>query len=75
MYGISVGPAMILPKVFDFSIHNRMMDIGGGSGVYPIQVAKSNPDISAVVMDLEPVCNVAFQYIIDYDLQDRIRPR
>ena len=29
MYGISVGPAMMLPKVFDFSIHNRMMDFGG----------------------------------------------
>ena len=48
-----------------------MMDFGGGSGVYSIQLAKSNPDIPAVVMDLEPVCNVASQYIRDYDLQDR----
>ena len=75
MYGISVGPAMMLPKVFDFSIHNRMMDFGGGSGVYSIQLAKSNPDIPAVVMDLEPVCNVASQYIRDYDLQDGIQTK
>src|SRR5919198_2471150 len=31
MYGVSVGPAMALAKVFDFSGYSKMMDIGGGS--------------------------------------------
>lgn len=30
MYGVSVGPAIALSKVFDFSKYRRMMDIGGG---------------------------------------------
>jgi len=47
MYGVSVGPAMALGKVFDFSNSKKMMDIGGGSGVYPIEVVKQNPNTSA----------------------------
>ena len=38
MYGISIGPAMALAKNVDFSNHKKMMDIGGGSGVYAIMV-------------------------------------
>jgi hypothetical protein len=37
MFGISVGPALALTKVFDFSKYHKMMDIGGGgSGVCAI---------------------------------------
>lgn len=68
MYGISVGPAIMPPKGFEFSRYNKMIDIGGGSGVYSNQAAKSNPNMSAVVMDLQRVCNVAPQYIRDYNL-------
>jgi len=31
MYGISVGPAVALAKIFDFSSYNKLMDVGGGS--------------------------------------------
>ena len=49
MYGISVGPAMALAKRVDFSKYKRIMDIGGGSGVYAIQVVVNNPgNMSAV---------------------------
>ena len=53
MHGVSIGPAMQLPKEYDFSKHSRMMDIGGGSGVYAIQVVKANPHMKATVLDLE----------------------
>jgi 3-hydroxy-5-methyl-1-naphthoate 3-O-methyltransferase len=56
MYGISVGPVIALTKVFDFSKFKRMMDIGGGSGVYAIQVVKKYPNMTATVLDLKPVC-------------------
>jgi hypothetical protein len=29
MHGVSIGPAIQLPKVYDFSKHSRMIDIGG----------------------------------------------
>jgi hypothetical protein len=75
MHGVSIGPAMQLPKAYDFSKHRRMMDIGGGSGVYAIQVVKSNPHMAATIIDLEPVCQVAEQYIKTYNLQDKINTR
>ena len=72
MYGVSVGPAMALAKVFDFSSYNKLMDIGGGSGVHAIEVVKQNPNMSAVVLELEPACRVADQYIKRFNLQDKI---
>lgn len=72
MYGVSVGPAMALAKLFDFSNYKKMMDIGGGSGVYPIEVVKQNPNMSAVMLDLGPACRVADQYIKQFNLQDKI---
>lgn len=73
MYGISVGPAMALAKAFDFTKHSKMMDIGGGAGVYCIEVVKAHPSMSAVVFDLEPVCEVAEEYISKANLQDKIK--
>jgi predicted O-methyltransferase YrrM len=74
MYGISIGPAMALAKNVDFSKHKKMMDIGGGSGVYAIQVVANSPtNMSAVVLDSKPVCQVADGYIKQYNLQDKVQ--
>jgi 3-hydroxy-5-methyl-1-naphthoate 3-O-methyltransferase len=75
MHGVSIGPAMQLPRMYDFSKHRRMMDIGGGSGVYAIQVVKANPHMIATVLDLEPVCQVAEQYIKIHNLQDKVKTK
>jgi tRNA A22 N-methylase len=75
MYGISVGPAIALTKAFDFSKYNKMMDIGGGPGVYAIYVVKDNPNMTATVLDLEPVCQVANQYITQFNLDDKIQTK
>jgi hypothetical protein len=72
MYGISVGPAMALAKTFDFGRYSRMMDIGG-AGVYCIEVVKAHPNMSATVFDLQPVCEVADEYIAKANLQNKIR--
>ncbi len=74
MYGISVGPAMALAKKVDFSNHKKMMDIGGGSGVYAIQVVVNNPsNMSAIVLDSNPVCQVANEYIQQFNLQNKVQ--
>jgi tRNA A58 N-methylase Trm61 len=74
MYGVSIGPAMALAKNVDFSNHKKMMDIGGGSGVYAIQVVANSPNnMSAVVLDSKPVCQVADEYIKQYNLQNKVQ--
>lgn len=69
MYGISVGLAMALAKVFDFSSYSKLMDIGGGPGVYAIEVVKQNPNMSAIVLELQPTCIIADQYIKRFNLE------
>jgi hypothetical protein len=75
MFGLSIGPAIALNKVFDFSKYKKIMDIGGGSGVYSIQIVKHNPNMSAIVLDLEPVCQIANQYIKQFNLQQKINTK
>jgi len=75
MYGVSVGPAMALTRIFDFSNYKKMMDIGGGSGVYAIEVVKENPKMFATVLDLGPACAVANQYIKQFSLENRIQTK
>jgi methylase of polypeptide subunit release factors len=75
MHGVSFGPAIQLPKVYDFSKHSRMIDIGGGSGIYAVQVVKANPHMTATILDLEAVCQVAEQYIKSYNLEDKIKTK
>jgi len=73
MHGVSIGPAMALAKAFDFSKYKSMIDIGGGSGAYSINVAKEYPNMSATVADLGPVCKVAEVYIAQYGLSGRVK--
>ncbi|UVS67882.1 acetylserotonin O-methyltransferase [Nitrososphaera viennensis] len=73
MHATSVGPAMALARTFDFSRGKRMLDVGGGSGVYALQVAKENPQLQATVADLAPVCKVAYEYISRYGLAGRVK--
>lgn len=73
MYGVSVGPAMALAKAFDFSKYHKLVDVGGGSGVYAIKIAQANPGISALIVDLPSVCQVADEYIRRFNLQDRVK--
>lgn len=70
MHGVSIAPAVALSKNVDFSDHKKMMDIGGGSGVYAIEVVANSPNnMSAVVLDSKPVCEVADGYI---SLQNKV---
>jgi len=73
MYGVSVGPAVALAKAFDFSKYHTLVDVGGGSGVYAIKIAQANPGISATIVDLPSVCDVASEYIRRFNLQDRVK--
>lgn len=53
----------------------RMLDIGGGSGVYSIAFAKANPALRAEVLDLEPVTRIAQRHIRAEGLESRVSTR
>lgn len=48
---------------FDFSRYRRMLDIGGNSGEFVLQICKKHPDISATVLDLPLVCDIGSEHV------------
>ncbi len=53
----------------------RLLDVGGGSGAYSIAFAQANPNLSADILDLEPVTAIARRHIDAAGLGDRVRTR
>ncbi|MCZ7561597.1 MAG: acetylserotonin O-methyltransferase [Burkholderiaceae bacterium] len=71
-YSIGTGAARRFTKRVDLSGRRRLLDLGGGSGAYSIQAVKMYPQLSAIVLDLPPVTEVAKEYIRDANVEDRV---
>jgi hypothetical protein len=48
-----------------------LLDVGGGSGVFSIEIAKANPQLSATILEIDTMC-VAAQAYIDKAGADRV---
>lgn len=74
MHSISITSALFWPTIMDFSEHRVMLDIGGGSGAHSIGAALRLPNLQkALILDFSQVCEVAEEYIAQYNLQDRVK--
>jgi len=56
----------------DFSRYRRMLDIGGNSGEFVLQICKKHPEISATVLDLPLVCDIGAEHVRNEPEADRI---
>jgi 3-hydroxy-5-methyl-1-naphthoate 3-O-methyltransferase len=56
-----------------FADAKRVLDVGGGSGVFSIEIAKACPALTATVMEIAAVCNEAGHYIAAAAVADRVR--
>jgi acetylserotonin N-methyltransferase len=61
-----------LADMVDLSRCKQLLDIGGGSGVMTIALAKKYRGFKATILDIEPVCRTARKIIRNNQLQDRI---
>ncbi len=57
----------------DFGPHRRMLDIGGNSGEFVLQICKAHPTLAAEVFDLPVVCEIGRQHIAREAEANRIR--
>lgn len=64
--------APVLAERFSLKGAKRLLDVGGGTGLYSIGLLKANPDLRAVVWDREPVLNVAREMGQKYGVLDRL---
>ncbi len=64
--------AKALAKYLDLSRRQALLDVGGGSGVMSIALAKKNPRLRATILDIKPVCKVAARIIRRAGLGKRV---
>lgn len=63
MHAHSVVPAMGAARTHVFDGVKRLLDVGGGSGVFAIAVAEGRPQMQATVLDITGMCVAAQDYI------------
>ena len=73
MHALSLIPARQLARRYDFSGHRHLLDVGGGSGVYAIEVVRRYPQLRATVFERPIACEVANEFIRQAGLQGRIQ--
>jgi SAM-dependent methyltransferase len=72
MHSMAGATAGALAEVYDFSQHRRLLDVGGGSGGFPIRLCQRTPGLTAAVYELPHVCSIVAEKVKAAGLQDRI---
>jgi ubiquinone/menaquinone biosynthesis C-methylase UbiE len=63
MHNNAKGTARFLSSLPIWEDCSRLVDVGGGSGVYCITLAERFPHLHATLIDFPPVCKVARKYV------------
>ncbi|MEE4295886.1 MAG: methyltransferase, partial [Wenzhouxiangella sp.] len=58
-------------EAYRFDRHKRLLDVGGGAGVFAAAALSSHPSLSACVFDLPAVCELARNRFVELGLEDR----
>jgi SAM-dependent methyltransferase len=66
------GSADLLAKALDLPGARRMLDVGGGSGIYSMAFCRANAELSAVVLDLPQVTPLTRSYVAAEGLSGRV---
>ena len=73
MHSLSTFTARALGEAVDLSPYRRLLDVGGGSGAYDIELCKRYPQLQGTVHDLPFVTEIAARKIEEAGLSDRIQ--
>jgi 3-hydroxy-5-methyl-1-naphthoate 3-O-methyltransferase len=72
MHSLSIFTARALGEAVDFNGFRKLLDVGGGSGAYDIELCTRHPNLSATVYDLPFVTEIAARKIAEAGLNGRI---
>src|SRR5215510_11947847 len=75
MHSLSGFTARTLGDAIDLDAATRLLDVGGGSGAFAIELCRRYPSLSATVFDLPHVIDIAADKIVDAELRDRVAVR
>ena len=72
MHYRGVKEAKLLAMLLDLSNVKRMLDVGGGSGTFSMELVKTNPKMYAVVFDLPHILPITKKYVEAENMIDKI---
>jgi 2-polyprenyl-3-methyl-5-hydroxy-6-metoxy-1,4-benzoquinol methylase len=72
MHALSTFTARDLGRALDLSGARRLLDVGGGSGAFDIELCRLYPSLTATVYELPKVCDIAADKIEAAGLSSRI---
>jgi 2-polyprenyl-3-methyl-5-hydroxy-6-metoxy-1,4-benzoquinol methylase len=72
MHARGINRAIAMKELIDFSGVKKLLDIGGGSGVFAATFIEDDPSMSAVVFDLPNVVPITKEYIEKQNMSGRI---
>jgi 3-hydroxy-5-methyl-1-naphthoate 3-O-methyltransferase len=72
MHSLSTLTAQALGEIVDFTRFARLLDVGGGSGAYDIELCRRYPHLRATVYDLPFVTEIAAAKAAAAGLGDRV---
>lgn len=72
MHSLSTSTAAAVGKVVDFRPFKRLLDVGGGSGAFDIELCRQYRHLRATVYDLPQVVEIAAEKIAQAKLSSRV---
>jgi SAM-dependent methyltransferase len=72
LYEIHIPLAEQLANLIDLQGVNRLLDLAGGSGVVSFALLRRRPELTSVVLDVEPVCQVGREIASENGLEKRV---
>ena len=72
LYNVHQNLGNVLARFLDLTNVHTLMDVGGGSGVVAMALARKYPGLSITTVDIENVCNEGRVIVEENNLSDRI---
>lgn len=73
-YGMRGGVQAVVRLVSElpeFKRAKKLLDLGGGTGIYAIALAQAKPDLEVIVFDIPPVLELTKEFIGRYKMEHR----
>ncbi|OPY54561.1 MAG: O-methyltransferase [Methanosaeta sp. PtaU1.Bin112] len=70
--GIAQQMSELISLQPEFASFRKMLDLGGGPGIFGISMVANHPTMRGVIFDRKPVVEVAERFIKEYGLEDRM---
>jgi cyclopropane fatty-acyl-phospholipid synthase-like methyltransferase len=75
LYDTGKRSAEAIAEKLDLSRARRMLDVGGGSGIYSIVLAQRHPALRPIVFDIPTTLSITKEVIARYGMEDRVSVR